>query len=314
MGLTKFPNGVSSFGMPVLGSGGVTIPPTTGNVFFVDSGIGVDAPRLGRDPGQPYATIDFAIGQTTANNGDQILVLPGHTENLTGSIALDVAGVAVIGIGQGFTRPRLVHTGTGGIVTITASNCRWSNIVHEASIAAVVSAISVSGPGTATATEHTEIDNCRFTFDATGIEFTVMIALGDGAADSADYVTLHDNWFEAENIDGCGSALLIDDCQFVQIRNNLFTGDFNSVAVDGAAGSSACLDYVISGNLVENRDTGFALDLDDSATGLVYDNHFFSGAADAVSVVDFGACLNSRNFVCDLADETAVEIPKTASA
>ncbi len=314
MGQTNFPNGVSSFGMPVIGSGGVTLPPTTGNIFFVNSVTGVDQSRLGRDSTRPYATIDFAINQTTANQGDTIIVTEGHTENLTGSIALDVAGVSVIGLGQGLTRPRLVHTGTAGIVTITASNCRWSNIVHEASIAAVVSAISVSGPGTATATEHTEIDNCRFTFDATGIEFTVMIALGDGATDSADYVDIHDNWFEAENIDGCGSALLIDDCQFVQIRNNLFTGDFNSVAVDGAAGSSACLDYVISGNTVENRDSGLALDLDDSATGVCINNHFFSGAADAVSVVDFGACLNSRNFVCDLADETAVEIPKTASA
>ena len=107
---------------------------------------------------------------------------------------------------------------------------------------------------------------------------------------------------------------LIDDCQFVQIQNNLFTGDFNSVAIDGAAGSSASLDYVISGNLVENRDTGFALDLDDSATGVCFDNHFFSGAGDAVTVVDFGACLNSRNFVCDALDETSIGIPKTASA
>jgi len=312
MGLTAFPNGVSSFGMPVIGSGPVM---TTGNVFFVDSGstTGGDGASNGTSPNTPFLTIDYAIGRCTANNGDVIFVMPGHTENLTGSIALDVAGVSVIGLGQGHTRPKLVHTGTGGIVTVTASNCRWSNIVHEASIAAVVSAISVSGPGTAAATQHTEIDNCRFTFDETGVEFTVMIALGDGGTDSADYVHIHDCWFEAENIDGCASALLIDDCQFVHIINNLFTGDYNSVAIDGAAGSSACLDYVIAGNIVENRDTGLTIDLDDSATGVAINNRVAGGGAIA-AICDWGNLLCVENYVCDALDTTGVLVPTTASA
>jgi len=312
MGLTNFPNGVSSFGMPVLGSGG--IPATTGNVFFVDSGAARAADgNAATDPLSPAATIDGAIGKCTANNGDQIIVLPGHTENITGTIAMDVAGVSVFGLGQGFSRPQVVHTGTAGIVSITASNCRWSNIIHVASIAAVVSAIGVSGPGTATATQHTEIDNCRFTFDATGIEFTVMIALGDGAANSADYVSIHDNWFEAENIDGCASALLIDDCQFVHIQHNLFTGDYNSVCIDGAAGSSACLDYVITDNYVENIDTGLAIDLDDSATGIVFNNMVSGGGALAANV-DWGACRVAQNYIADAADVHGVDIPTTAAA
>lgn len=311
MGLTQFPNGVSSFGIPVIGAGPVL---TTGDVFFVDSGVGSDtAGANGTDPDAPFATIDYAIGQCTASNGDVIFVMPGHTEDITASIAMDVAGVTVMGLGQGHTRPRLVHTGTGGIVTITASNCRWSNIVHVASIAAVVSGISVSGPGTATATEHTEIDHCRFTFDATGIEFTVMIALGDGGTNSADYVSIHDNWFEAENIDGCGSALLIDDCQFVHIVDNLFTGDFNSVAIDGAAGSSACTDYVIVGNIVSNLDTGYTIDLDDAATGIAANNRVAGGGAIA-GICDWGDLLCVENYTCDAADTTGILIPSTASA
>ena len=34
MGLTNFPNGVSSFGVPILGGGTIF---TTGSIFFVDS-------------------------------------------------------------------------------------------------------------------------------------------------------------------------------------------------------------------------------------------------------------------------------------
>jgi hypothetical protein len=294
------------------------IPPTTGNRFFVDSGSSraADANR-GQDPNVPLATIDGGINRCTASNGDQVIVMPGHTESLTTAtgVAMDVAGVSVFGLGQGFTRPRLTYDATAGLVAFTASNCRWSNIVHVASIASITAAIYVSGPGSATATTRTEIDHCYFTFDATGVEFTVMIALGDGATNSADYVHIHDNWFEAENIDGCASALLIDDCQFVHIMDNLFTGDYNSACIDGAAGTSACLDYVITGNVVQNYDNGAgaAIDLDNSATGIVAKN-VFSHADDLADGVDFGACYCIENYVSDAVDTTGIVVPTTAAS
>ena len=306
MPLTNFPSGVSSFGMPVLGSSGLM---TTGDVFFVDSGAAAAADgNAMTDPTQPGATIDAAIGRCTANNGDIIIVMPGHTENLTGSIAMDVAGISVIGLGIGHTRPLLSYTGTGGVVTFSASNVRWSNIVHDCSIAAVTNAILASGT-----IQRVEIDNCHFTFDATGVEFTVMIALGGGATDSADYVNIHDNWFEAENIDGCASALLIDDCQFVHIRNNLFTGDYSSVCIDGAAGSSACLDYVITDNYIQNIDTGLAVDLDNSATGIAFNNMCSGGGAFA-SNIDWGNVACCQNYLVDAADVHGLDIPTTAAA
>lgn len=310
---TNFPHGISTYGVPVLGSGPVF---TVGNVFFVDSGAGSDVGGQGTSAAQPFATIDFAIGQCTASNGDFILVMPGHSEDITADITMDVAGVTVIGMGQGHTRPQLVSTGTAGRVTITASNCRWSGIVHVASIAATVAAIYVAGPTEAVSVEHTEIDNCRFTFDATGIEYTVMIALGDGAANSADYTYIHDNWFEAENIDGCGSALLIDDCQFVRIQNNLFTGDYNSVCIDGAAGSSACLDYIITGNIIVNKDNAAVncMDLDDNATGLISNNLFHSALAGLVQI-DSGACQQAENYGGDTeADKSAILTPAATVA
>jgi len=288
---------------------------TTGEVFYVNSGTGAVAPggiggsnaNSGKSPQEPFATIDYAIGRCTASRGDIIYVLPGHLELLTtaGQIALDVAGVSVIGLGMGLNRPRLQYDAAAGSVTVTASNVRWSNIAHVASFAAVDNAIIADAT-----IQNVEIDHCHFTFDATGVEFVVMIKLGNGATDSADYVRIHDNWFEAENIDGCASALLIDDCQFVHIIDNLFTGDYNSVAVDGAAASSACLDYVILRNYVQNLDTGLALDLDDAATGIAAFNQVFGGGALA-SNVDWGNCQLIFNYVSDAADVSGVEIPTT---
>jgi hypothetical protein len=311
MGLTDFPNGISSFGMPVLGSG-VTIPPTTGNVFFVDSGNTHAADgSAATSPDKPAATIDGAINKCTANNGDIIIVMPGHTESLTTatSIAMDVAGVSVIGLGQGNTRPVLTYDAAAGAVAISASNVRWSNIVHMASFADVTNAIICDNTIT-----NVEIDHCKFTFDATGIEFAVMIKLGSGATDSADEVYIHDNWFRAENADGAASAILMDDCDDIHIIGNLFTGDWNSVCIDGAASSSACKDYVIAYNIMYQKDDGTGcIDLDDAATGIGCQNYF--GGADALADnCDWGALFLINNYVCDAADSSGVIVPTTTSS
>ncbi|GAG49594.1 unnamed protein product, partial [marine sediment metagenome] len=216
--------------------------------------------------------------------GDQIIVMPGHTERLTAddTIAMDVQGVGVYGLGLGDNRPSLFYdaTGTNGQVHITACDTRWSGIVHVASLAAVAAGLHIGG-----ALNNVEVDHCLFTFDATGVEFTNMIFLGDGGVPDVTNCYIHDNWFEAENVDGCGSAILIDDCQYVRICDNLFTGDFNSVAIDGAAGAS--IDYVITGNTILNYDTGFTVDLEDGATGFCANNTIAGGGAIA-GIVDWG--------------------------
>lgn len=55
---------------------------TTGSIFFVHSGTGVNALGGGRNPDAPLATLDYAIGLCTANKGDMIFVMPGHAETL----------------------------------------------------------------------------------------------------------------------------------------------------------------------------------------------------------------------------------------
>ena len=107
MGVTNFPNGVSSFGVTVLG-GGVDIPATTGTYFFVDSSTGSNSYN-GLDKNHPVATIDYAVGLCTANKGDIILVMPGHNEAITAatSLVVDVAGIQIIGLGVNQSRPML---------------------------------------------------------------------------------------------------------------------------------------------------------------------------------------------------------------
>jgi len=152
MGLTHFPNGVSSFGMPVIGTSPIM---TTGSIFFVDSGntsAGGDAVNKGSDPSTPYLTIDYAVGKCTADKGDVIFVMPGHVEDLAlgASIDADVAGISIIGLGVGPSRPRIDYNGNTALFIIGASGVTVANLTFRPSVTVVSNAISIEPSNTDT--------------------------------------------------------------------------------------------------------------------------------------------------------------------
>jgi len=96
----------------------------TGNVFFVMTG-GSDTAGNGQHPDSPFATVDFAIGQCTASQGDTIFVMPGHTETLTNSArwTVDVVGVSIIGLGHGTTKPTItLGTDASADILVSVAN------------------------------------------------------------------------------------------------------------------------------------------------------------------------------------------------
>jgi len=124
MGLTNFPKGVTSFGMPIIGSGGHF---TTGNVFFVHYTNGSDG-NDGAGPTTPFKTLDWAIGKCTASQGDTIFLMEGHAETITTPVYFDVAGVTVIGLGSGDARPTFtVNAAINGFL-VTGTSVLINNI------------------------------------------------------------------------------------------------------------------------------------------------------------------------------------------
>lgn len=106
---------------------------TTGNVFFVDSGASGagDSTDKGKTKENPFSTIDYAVGQCTANNGDIIYVMPGHAETVSAAagLDLDVAGIRVVGIGHGTDKPTItLDTATTADVDIDATNIQIENL------------------------------------------------------------------------------------------------------------------------------------------------------------------------------------------
>jgi len=124
----------------------------TGNVKFVGTTSsardidGQDLPSHGGDPRKPYASIDYAIGTCVADNDDLIVVLSGHTETVSNATdwVMDVAGVSIVGMGRGASRPTITFdTATSAAVMVTANNCSIENLILTANYADIVTAIDV---------------------------------------------------------------------------------------------------------------------------------------------------------------------------
>lgn len=291
-------------GMPVLGGGGVSIPPTTGNVFFVHSGTGNNTTYAGTTAQAPFATINYAMGFCTASKGDQIIVMPGHAENITAAttLAVNVAGVSIIGLGRGRNRPVLSFTNTAGKIPITGANCRLSNLVFLADVSAVVTGISVEA-------NDVEIDNCYFGFVDTGDDFAIMVLVS-----GVDRLNCHHNHFVAENAAGCNAGIQIVDALDTIFAYNIMEGDYTTANINGVTTLSTGL-FVI-GNFLRNSDTtaGVLLTTAANSTGLAAYNS--GGTLYSTNITAPWAntgLLSIENYVVNVVTETAGITPATAS-
>ncbi len=126
-----------------------------------------------------YATIDAAIGACTANAGDMILVLPGHTEAVTStSIAHDVAGIQIIGLGSGSMKPTLTFGATNSRINVSAADGVWKNFRWTAGVGDVVTAVLH-----ATAAQNTKYIDIEFFATST---FNFINGYTLGAANISD--------------------------------------------------------------------------------------------------------------------------------
>jgi hypothetical protein len=205
MGLSKsdFPNGGAN-DKGVLNKFYTVPDGVWGNIRFVHHG-GAGTSGPGWTPENAYTTIDSAVSACTANNNDLVVVLPGHAETITAAAAIDidVAGVTVMGLGQGTNRPTVTFgTATTATIRFAANNCTLKNIRCVNAIDSL--AAFVVG---ATAANNETIEGCDFV-GASTTEFLCGVNIP----------TTFDDW-------------KIKDCKFVQPTDPAGT--------NGAAGTGA---------------------------------------------------------------------------
>lgn len=193
-----FKNGVVIRGIPLV----QTHP---GKVFWVDnSTTGLLAGQVGGSNGNdgtfnaPFATIDYAVGQCRANKGDVIFVKPGHAETISSAttLAVDVAGIAIVGLGQGSNRPTLNFTATTSNIAVSAANVLMYNLLLTGGVDAVVAVMTVSAADVKLIDiEYRDVtgqavDTILTTAGATRIEIDGFVHRGDSAAGGASAIAI----------------------------------------------------------------------------------------------------------------------------
>ncbi len=125
-----------------------------GKVFWVNNSGVLPAGGVGASDGndgtylKPFLTLDYAKGRCTASRGDIIMIMPGHIEDVTAtSIAIDVAGVAIVGLGEGDLRPLFKFGATTSNIIMSGANSSLKNVVLKSTIDSVVAGLTLTGAG-----------------------------------------------------------------------------------------------------------------------------------------------------------------------
>ncbi len=215
---------------------------------------------------RPYSTIDYANGRTAAGRGDVIFVRPSHTTTITAAagIALDVAGVNVVGLGIGDDKPTITFTtAAAASITISAANVGFKNFRLVCNIASQDHMIDMTGT-------YSRIENCDFVEgSATGLSFITA----DGSDADCDGSQILNCTFKATTAGNYNAAIeLGNDYADVRMIGLEINGDFDEGGIDVASGGNAQVDLQIGECIITNLQAGqHAIQINGTgSTGKIY--------------------------------------------
>lgn len=247
-----FANGITLQGMPILNT-------YSGRVFWVDDATSGGSNGNKGTFDRPFATIDYAIGRCTAGRGDLVVVKAGYAETVTAQINLDVIGVAIVGLGWGWSIPQVTGNGAIDVIDVSAANCLVANVGFPA-------------PGTDAQTADINVDAAGFTM------LNTQHVGSQTAKNKVDLVTLTAN---ADNclIDGMRANNDVVEC----VGGIKFEGACDNVEVS----NSSILDTIgfTNGTIYDGA----------TATNIRCHHNIFSNAKADTVVMEWG---NNSTGVC----------------
>lgn len=265
----------------------------------------------------PFSTLDYAIGRCTAGRGDIIFIKPGHTETISSAttILADVAGVAIVGLGRGTSRPTFtLDTATTAKIPVSAANVSFSNCVFVANFADIATVFLL------TAAPGFMVESCEFRDTSSILNFLTVItttvsvvaddltfsnnrvlSLGTTAATTAikvlgthDKLTITDNYFTRAAISN--TAVVLAHAALVVTNLNMGRNVVFSPTTDTATG----------GLLVTRTST--------TNTGMIYDNRVKSLDVAGMLIITTGSAYGfANNLMSGTADTSGILIPAADS-
>lgn len=277
---------------------------STGERFFVHS-TGSNATDRGKSPDEPLATLDYAIGLTTSNKNDIIYLMPGHAETLSsaGAVTADVAGISIIGLGNGTNRPTFSLSDTAATIAVSAANVLFQNIRITATVDELVKIFNVTG------TDCT-LDGVDY-FETSTFQ-TIQFLLTTAAADRICVKNCYhyqgtapagnSKWIELVGVE---DARILDNYFHLTLSNNA-----GSVTISGSTA-------IVRGQIARNTIVQLGgttqvsgILLVDASTAFVHDNRVAVGSTALAGGTDVGnAAYAAENYTLNTPDKSGILDP-----
>lgn len=240
----------------------------TGSVFFVSNstvlprnGIAGSDGNDGKTPEKPKATLAGALAQCLANRGDTIILMQGHAETLTASLAVSIAGVKIVGLGVDTDRPTFtLATNAAAGLSLSGANVSLYNVLIVANTAATA-AVKLAGIGVQVANVEVR--------DGSGSVVSAFSVLGGGAnlADKVGIVSC-----KASSAGATQAVLIGEVDDLVEIMDNDFVGSFSSAVIQNPSSKVLTQLRLHRNNLVNTNASGLGINMLSACTGSAIDN------------------------------------------
>lgn len=250
------------------------------------------------------STLAAALNKCRPGYNDVIVVLPGHSENITSATYLSalVAGTTIVGLGRGTNRAKLRLTATAAQLAVAVADVTIQGLRLELEGAnGVVKAVNVTGAGFT-------LQGCDVVLaSGAALKATIGIELGDAAADARIY----GNRFIGTATHNVTDGILIAhaNASRVEIRGNTMVA--SATAANGLIRvTGAALGLVITDNVIANTHTASTACIafgNVACTGVCARNMLstINDGAAASQGVTFGAAALVRAFENYSSDEAA---------
>lgn len=295
MPFSNYPNG---FNDGVLIEQRQVVAAAPGKVFWVGNNATLVTGERGASDSNdgtylhPFSTLDYAVGRCAANRGDIIFIRPGYTETITAadSVTFDVAGIKVIGLGQGTKMAEIEFNHANATVSINANDVTLKNIRFNATITSVAVGLNIKAGAT-----DALVQDCVFNVDTVGTdEFSLCIDVKAGC----HRTRIEGCTFDMDIAAAVAAVKLTGASDGVILRGNRVFGDYSTACLAGDTTLSTNVD--IGNNLLLNGEGGDlnakpTIELLTGSTGIIYNNYNVCNVAAAINSVVADTCLKFQN-------------------
>ncbi len=279
--------------------------PCRGQVFFVSSVTGA-ATASGKSPILPLTTLNLAVAKCTANRGDTIYLLPKHAETISTaalSPALSVAGIKVIGLGEGEQRPTFTLTHVDAEVDVSAADVSLKSILIKTGVDSQKIMLDINST-------DCRVEACEFR-EGSALQSLVAIDITGAGANACDRAKII-NCRIVQTADGPNGGIELGEvADEVEIAHCFIDGDYANAGIHNPTGKTLT-NLLLKDNIVANRDSGeHAIELVSACTGFAVGNMLYGDTLG--TILDPGSLKCLGNMEADAIDQAGVATPATTA-